>query len=101
MTPEEKQQRKLERMRKPVEKIPDSYGADQLLQYASAKMLKYGLETTIEGMKNRLEKVIIETIEDYQDYLQGKEPKKSKKKTEKKNEKKTIDAKKLNQNALL
>lgn len=93
LSKEEKFKRKLERMRKTVEKVPDSFGADQLLQYAVAKMLKYGLENNIEAMKERLERVAMESIIDINDWLQGNgkiEGKKETKKTTKKAEKVTV-----------
>jgi hypothetical protein len=71
MTPEEKQQRKLRRMRKTVAEVPRSYGPYQMGQYLIARLLADGKAKSIKDLKDFIALCAVETIEDLDQWFEG------------------------------
>lgn len=71
MTDEERQQRKLRRMRKPVSEVPRSYGPYQMGQYLVARLLADGKAKSIKDLQAFIALCAHETIEDLDQWLEG------------------------------
>jgi hypothetical protein len=71
MTDEEKQARKLRRMRKPVSEVPRSYGPYQMGQYLIARLLADGKAKSIKDLQDFIKLCAVETIEDLDNWFQG------------------------------